>query len=87
MNKINPLQKIQGVPDDRGNDRKVSRRVGEKTKTFTLDRVEISPEARLVQKAESVRKSAEPWLLPDADRLGSQWYSVGYNLPELGDNK
>jgi hypothetical protein len=80
MNKINPLRKIQGLPEPQTEDRKVSRRKGGQVKAFDLDRVEISAVARQVQKAESIRKSVAPEWMDDAERLSLQWYRTGYHL-------
>lgn len=82
MSKINPLQRIAGIPDDQTGGKQKPTRTGSPQKPFGLDRVEISPQARLVQRAEHLHQSAAGGLAEDAHRVSDHWYLIGYNLPE-----
>lgn len=82
MSKINPLQRIVGIPDEQKNGKQKPNRASYAGETFGLDRVEISSKARLVQRAEILRKSSMDGLMEDARRLGNHWYLYGYRLPE-----
>ena len=82
MSKINPLQKIAGIPDERINGNKKLERKDSADKPFKLDRVEISPQARFVQSAEGLQKSISAELVEEARQVGAQWYLFGYQLSD-----
>lgn len=83
MSKINPLHKIIGIPEERPDLTKKPDSSRSADKSFRPDRVEISADARLVQKAEGLQKIAADEPVEDAHRVGNQWYRYGYGLVEL----
>lgn len=83
MDKINPLNRIPGLSEERGGEKHKVNRSLASDQPFSLDRVEISSKARLVQRAENLQKSISNELIEDACRIGEQWYLYGYTSTGL----
>lgn len=83
MDKINPLTRIPGLSEEHGGEKHQTNRTSASDQTFSLDRVEISRKARLVQRAENLQKSISNELIEDSRRIGEQWYLYGYTSTGL----
>lgn len=84
MSKINPLQRIIGLPDDQAGDKKRPNRTSSTDKFFTLDKVEISAKALEAQRMESLEKAASSSELTEETRVvGGYWYQIGYHLLDI----
>jgi len=82
MNKINPLQRPLLYQDDNQKDRGTVKRSNNGGQAFQLDQVEISKQAREVQKASQSEGNSITKLSQDASIVGSNWYLQGYILTE-----
>ncbi len=82
MNKINPLQKIAGLPEDRQSDKPKDSKIDSNKISSESVHVEISPKARMVQQADAAQKTNSGVSAEDTYRVGDQWYLNGYLLKE-----
>jgi len=85
MSKINPLQRVPGLTDERTTEKKKPEQAASSDKAFKLDRVEISANARLVQRAEDLQRTSSSEQVEDGHRVGKHWYLYGYLLPEADE--
>ena len=85
MSKVNPLQRVPGITVKQATEKKKPDQTASSHKPLKLDRVEISANARLVQRAEDLQRSASNNQVEDAHRVGKGWYQYGYNLPEADE--
>ncbi|TKJ41619.1 hypothetical protein CEE37_03370 [candidate division LCP-89 bacterium B3_LCP] len=85
MSKINPLQRVPGLPDQGSNDKNRIHRSDKSYKMFELDKVEISREAREVQRTENAGaiNTGHTELTNEARKMGNQWYLVGYHMQSV----
>lgn len=85
MPKIDPLPKITGLKDERSEVQKESQKAARADQSLKADRIEISAEARLVQKVEKLQQTPISQFADEIRRVGDQWYRIGYHLEN--DNK
>lgn len=84
MSKINPLQRIIGLPEDQAGVKKRPNGTSSTDKPFTLDKVEISAQALEAQRMENLEKvTMSSELTEEARVVGGYWYQIGYHLLDL----